>query len=205
MGYIYIIKNDLNNSVYIGQTSRNLEIRWKEHVRHTDQVIGKAIAKYGREHFYIEQIEECDDNELDERERYWIQQYQSFENGYNTTTGGQDKREVTHKVQEVLDLWEQGLTINRIVKQTNLNVETVRGYLNKNGIDHKQIKARANIYIGKAKARPIIQYTPDGDIIQRWDSISQAILQGASSEYYIRRSLEDGLPHGGYIWKDVEK
>jgi len=34
MGYIYIIKNDINDKIYIGQTSRSIEVRWKEHVRH---------------------------------------------------------------------------------------------------------------------------------------------------------------------------
>lgn len=202
MGYIYIIKNDINDKVYVGQTSRNIEVRWKEHVRHTDQIIDKAIHKYGFEHFWFEQVEECKDEDLDSHEQYWIMYYNSFQDGYNITTGGQESREVTNKMQEVLNLWQQGLTVNRIVEKTKLNVETVRSYLNKNGIDHKQIKTRANYYIGKAKARPVNQYTKDGVFIKKWDSIRQAVLAGITSESSIQRSLKDGKAHGNYIWKE---
>lgn len=201
MGFIYIIKNDINNHVYIGQTSRNIEIRWKEHIRHTNQIINLAIQKYGVEHFWIEQIEECEDSLLDERERYWINEYHSFDNGYNATTGGQDNQKTqTNRVQEVLDLWNSGLTINRIVDKTKLNVETVRSYLNKNGITHDEIKKRANIYIGQAKAKTIYQYSSENEFIQSWPSTSEAVRHGYVKSN-IQRSLNDGKPHGGYIWK----
>ena len=201
MGYIYIIKNDINKKVYVGQTSRTLEIRGKEHVRHYNQTINQAISKYGAEHFWIEQIEECDDILLDERERYWINYYNSFNSGYNATTGGQDNQKAqTNKMQNVLDLWDSGLTVNRIVEQTKLNVETVRNYLNKNGISHKDIKARANIFIGAAKAKQIDQYDINNIFIRRWDSTAAAVKNGYSKSS-IERSLKDGKPHGGYIWK----
>lgn len=49
------------------------------------------MNKYGLEHFHIEIIEECDLKDLEEREIYWIQFYQSFKNGYNATLGGDGK------------------------------------------------------------------------------------------------------------------
>ena len=205
MGYIYIIKNDINDKVYIGQTSRSIEIRWKEHVRHHGQLIDDVIHKYGREHFYIDQVEECADEELDSREQYWINYYNSLQNGYNLTSGGKENITYTNnKVQEVLSLWEEGLTINRIVKTTKLNVETVRKKIKKNGIDHQQIKDRANIFIGAAKAKQIAQYTPDGDFIQLWPSTAEAVRNGYTRSS-IQRSLKDGLSHSGYIWKGVNE
>lgn len=202
MGYIYIIKNDINDKIYIGQTSRTVEIRWKEHVRQTTDIIYKAIQKYGIEHFWFESIEECDDALLDEREQYWIKQYNSFETGYNQTIGGQNGTTMTNKMSEVLSLWEEGLTVNRIVAKTGLNVETVRGYLNKNGIDHKQIKTRANKFIGAAKAKRIAQYDENNILIQYWDSTAEAVRNGYSKSS-IQRSIADEKPHGGYIWKQV--
>lgn len=201
MGYIYIIKNDINDNVYIGQTSRSLEVRWKEHVRHTDQIIDKAIHKYGIEHFYIEEIEKCEDDALDIREKYWIEQYNSFTYGYNCSSGGQQEKEATTRVEEVLLLWEEGLTVNRIVEKTKLNVETVRNYLNKNGINHKEIKDRANIYIGKAKARPVYQYDLNWNFIQEWESLAKAgkFIQQPGSN--IGRACKTGGNAGGYHWK----
>lgn len=97
LGKIYIITNDLNNKVYIGQTIRSLHTRFlchcsKDNGKGKNMYIKKAIQKYGREHFKIDLIEEVDEKLLDEREIYWIKFYNSFENGYNLTEGGNSNR-----------------------------------------------------------------------------------------------------------------
>jgi hypothetical protein len=48
------------------------------------------MNKYGLDHFHISQIEET--NDPDEREKYWIEYYGTFKNGYNATIGGDGKR-----------------------------------------------------------------------------------------------------------------
>lgn len=177
MGIIYIIKNTINEKVYIGQTSRTLEIRWKEYLRHYkcgDQAIYAAMRKYGIENFFVEKIEECEEDRLDEREIYWIQKYNSFNNGYNSTLGGRFEGFATDQINKVLLLWEQGYTVNKIVEQTSLNVETVRGYLNKNNIDHNQIRARANKAIAKSKSKPVFQYDKNNNFIKEWPSTMEA-------------------------------
>ena len=54
--------------------------------------MARAIRKYGAENFDIEIIEECDQNLLDSREKYWINYYNSTDDayGYNTSLGGKD-------------------------------------------------------------------------------------------------------------------
>lgn len=173
MGIIYIIKNSINEKVYIGQTSRTLEIRWKEYLRHYkygSQAIYTAMRKYGIDHFFVEKIEECEEDRLDEREMYWIQHYDSFNNGYNSTLGGRFENMATNRVEEVLQLWEQGNTVNKIVEKTSLNVETVRGYLNKNNIGHSEIRERANKAIAKSKSKPVFQYDRNHNFIKEWES-----------------------------------
>lgn len=44
------------------------------------------MRKYGVENFTIEEIEKTDNPE--DRERYWIEYFGSFKNGYNATIGG---------------------------------------------------------------------------------------------------------------------
>ena len=101
VGYIYKIYNDVNEKVYIGQTSCTVEKRWIEHLKTAKKTekyhysIHKAINKYGVEHFNIECIEilYCETKQqlslsLDEQEIYWISFYNSYMNGYNETTGG---------------------------------------------------------------------------------------------------------------------
>ena len=86
---IYKIENKINGMIYIGQ-SNNLERRYKEHFSNisSNQWIDKDIKEKGKENFNYEVIEYCDILELDEREKYWINYYNSFNNGYNQTLGG---------------------------------------------------------------------------------------------------------------------
>lgn len=93
MNTIYKITNDINNKIYIGQTTRDLNIRWKEHCRnglncHRNYPLYQAMYKYGISHFRIESLEKVDDSNVDEREKYWINYYQSYQKGYNATKGG---------------------------------------------------------------------------------------------------------------------
>ena len=57
-GRIYIIRNTINNKVYIGQTIHSVKLRFSKHLTSArkggDYVIGKAIRKYGEENFVFE-------------------------------------------------------------------------------------------------------------------------------------------------------
>lgn len=95
-GFIYKITNILNGKLYIGQTIQDVKERFYQHCATEcssevlNMAIHKAIKKYGKNNFTLEVIEEIDSTELNDRERYWIKFYDSFNNGYNSTIGGQD-------------------------------------------------------------------------------------------------------------------
>ena len=75
---IYKIQNLINNKIYIGQ-SIEIERRWQKHLTANDNfLIHKALKKYGKENFIFSIVEECDQSQLDEREQYWIQYYNSI-------------------------------------------------------------------------------------------------------------------------------
>lgn len=92
---IYKITNKLNNHSYIG-LSTTLEGRWKYHQtpynqeRESSKTLYKAFAKYGIDNFTFEILEECSVKELGEREKYYIAKYDTYHNGYNMTSGGED-------------------------------------------------------------------------------------------------------------------
>lgn len=90
-GYIYKITNDINDKVYIGETTRSIETRFSEHCfdNRSTSKIHKAIAEYGWQHFKIEEIEQVPISKLYEREAYWVKYYNSFYEGYNGTETGQ--------------------------------------------------------------------------------------------------------------------
>ena len=89
--YIYKITNKVNGKVYIGQSIRPIEQRFQRHINDAvnnilDTHFARAIRKYGKENFYIELVETCDNQtELNLREQYWIRKYDSINNGYNET------------------------------------------------------------------------------------------------------------------------
>jgi hypothetical protein len=51
------------------------------------------MRKYGIENFHIEQIEEVANDQLNEREKYWISYYNTYFDGYNSTLGGEGSLE----------------------------------------------------------------------------------------------------------------
>ena len=85
---IYRIHNLINGQDYIGQ-SNNIYHRWEQHKARYDKcAIHLALLKYGIDNFEFSIIEECPEEKLDERERYWISYYNSYNNGYNENDGG---------------------------------------------------------------------------------------------------------------------
>ncbi len=89
---IYKITKKENGKSYIGQ-SNNIERRIKEHQYKIDIPIELAIHKYGKDAFTYEVIEECDLEQLDEKERYWIAYYNTYKGfGYNCSEGGGNNR-----------------------------------------------------------------------------------------------------------------
>ena len=94
-GKIYKYTNLINGKVYIGQTRQTLEQRdYKHQTQLNDNTyFHRAIKKYGRDNFSLELVEDnIPFNELDEKEKYYINYFESFYvtgKGYNLTQGGQ--------------------------------------------------------------------------------------------------------------------
>jgi len=90
-----MIKNIINNKVYIGQ-SKELHKRFKRHINelknnnHHSVHLQRAWNKYNEENFVFEIIEYCTEDGLNEKEIYWINYYNAcnYNNGYNNKEGG---------------------------------------------------------------------------------------------------------------------
>lgn len=115
MGYIYKITNKINNKIYIGKTEKTLQERWDRHIVNAfnlnlDYPLYRAFRKYGINNFIIDIIENnISSLNINERERYWINYYDSYNTGYNATLGGDgqclyDSKEIAKKYMELKNI-----------------------------------------------------------------------------------------------------
>lgn len=87
---IYKIENKINGKCYIGQ-SINIEKRFINHrssIKNKNLPLYCEIREYGIENFCFCVIEECESRFLNEKETFWIKEYNSYLNGYNQDLGG---------------------------------------------------------------------------------------------------------------------
>lgn len=121
---IYKIENLITHHIYVGQ-SVNIYGRWGKHRTSSadkkfDTPLYRAIRKYGLENFSFEIVEECSRELLDDREKYWINHYNSYHNGYNQTLGGQGNLWKGNSL--TLELVEQIREELRATEQTNMEI-----------------------------------------------------------------------------------
>lgn len=146
---IYKITNLVNNKCYIGQ-SQNIQSRWSHHRSFKEDSknypLYSAFKKYGMDNFKFEILEECLVDKLDEREIYWIDYYDSYNTGYNNTTGGQG--------------WP-----NAIIKISKEDLKIIYDLLQNSSIPQREIAKRFNVgedtisEINNGKSRVQIGYT----------------------------------------------
>lgn len=90
MACIYMYENKINGKKYIGQTN-NIKRRHSQHLCTNETCIDKAIKTYGAANFRLVILEDGIESqeELDERERFYIEYYDTYNSGYNKSYGGQ--------------------------------------------------------------------------------------------------------------------
>lgn len=110
---VYKIENEIDGKMYIG-ASTNIKKRWSNHKdrafcttdKEYNKVLYQAFREFGLDVFNFFIIEEVDDLEnLRNREKYYIQQFDSENNGYNVAYAVEDKHH-NHKLskEDVIDI-----------------------------------------------------------------------------------------------------
>jgi len=121
---IYCIENLVNHKKYIGQ-SVNILDRWSKHRselnrgKHDNDYLQKSWNKYGSDCFAFSILERCERQQLDERERYFINFYETLNRdfGYNLKSGGQDNNYVCDEVKKKISDAQKKVYENSDLKQ----------------------------------------------------------------------------------------
>lgn len=190
MGYkkvigIYCIQNLINGKKYIGQ-SVNIKSRWAHHKRelikgiHYNQHLQRSWTKYGLENFKFCILELCKDDELDDKEEFYIKKYKTENSkyGYNHRAGG---------------------NTTSISDATKIKI----GLSNKNKIRSNVFKEHlSKVNSGRVFKHTIVyQYDLSGNFIRSFYSIAEASRQTGISYTSIRNSCHKKLKNEKFfIW-----
>jgi len=163
MFYIYMFKNKLNDKVYIGETG-NIKRRRKDHIglalskgyfkKVKQQLIHKAINKYGIDNFEFSIIDQFDnfDDAMTAEIRY-IKQYKSKNRkyGYNLTDGGEGfinspNKKLSKKqvVQLIKDYVNQDISMKKLSIRYNISRDSVHKILTKQ--NYYQVKIPKKLF-----------------------------------------------------------
>ena len=123
---IYRVYTNFNNACYIGQ-AKDIYERFNSH--HIYDYKNKknccyntkfysALREHGLDAFEVEVIDLCPIEELDEKEIYYIAQYNSFHHGYNSTEGGQNQSPNIHSL-KTEEKRQQTRELNQSLKGEN--------------------------------------------------------------------------------------
>lgn len=148
-GYIYEVKNNINNKIYIGQTLY-IKRRFKDHKanRYHNPHFKHAISYYGADNFSFSILyslkledEKMLKKILNHLEKFWIMAHSSYNpnKGYNSNYGGRS---------------QSGMKYSKESRQ-------------------KMANSAKFIHIGKlsGKAKAIDQYDLNNKFIKHWDCI----------------------------------
>lgn len=139
--YVYRITNLINQKNYIGVTTRTVEERFKEHWhrrndKERNSAISAAMLKYGFSNFKVELLETVKDiEELFKREQYWIKYFNSYNNGYNLTEGGEGfsyREDII--IEEVLELYKETRSSVKVAEILGCGENTILRRLQSAGI-----------------------------------------------------------------------
>ena len=198
---VYIIKNTVNNKIYIGSSSHNINNRITVHKRflkqnkHENIYLQALYNNYGKNAFVFEILEICNKEFCIEREQYYLDLYQSYKRdiGYNIKEKANSnlgfKFSKESKLKMSLAKKGKKLTNEHILKSKLARTGQKR---TQKTIELQNIK----------KFKKILQYNLDETFVKEWDSLKEVEIffnvKGAIGNC-VRRGFN--YTSCGYKWK----
>lgn len=223
-GYIYKIINTVNDKIYIGQTTTTIEKRFRDHkgsVKNGKYDLYRDMRKYGIDCFDIIEIDNTNAetlnaliDKLNVLEINYIEKYDSFNNGYNNTIGG-DNYDILSIKKPVTQYDYDGNIINKYIsvseasRQTNISsidismccnkkLYTAGGYIWR--FQNKTIKP-LELELIKYKNRKVCQYDLNKNLINTFDTIVEASKYTSVGKASISKCCNhNNKTAGGYVF-----
>lgn len=158
-GVVYKITNNINGKIYIGKTinMHKRHLKYLSCVRNgSSQPIVKAMIKYGVENFTFEVVSTfMNEDELNKGEIYYINKFNSINEGYNISLGGdggdtmsnhknkdiiykkrsakisgnnsyQYRHDLDEHIKEIIELNSNGLSANDLAEKFNCSEKAIK-------------------------------------------------------------------------------
>lgn len=141
-GLIYQATNKETGKVYIGQTIQSLPFRINQHNyvarKNPQDYFHRALNKYPDNFDWSIVEDNIPIDQLDNKERYWIQKKNSFiPNGYNSTLGGQGNSILILDEKEICEAYQEGFSGIELSKYYNCSTAVIYKILEKNHIKRR--------------------------------------------------------------------
>ena len=216
---IYLITNTINGKYYVGQ-SIDIEKRWHNHKKDYynpnsssyKTYFYQALRKYGVKNFSFAVIEECKEEELNEKEIYWIHTLSANnrEIGYNTTEGGDGVRGYWDKPVYQYDKEGNFITeyksASEAIRQAGITaiLSCCGGFTKSSGgyiwsyVKYDQVPQ----YKRNSHTVAVYQYDLEGNFIQSFPSILEASIASGVKLANIRTCVQKNaqIRAGNFMW-----
>jgi group I intron endonuclease len=210
-GIIYTVTNKETKMVYVGLTTKSLEERKKDHIKKSKKgksyAFQNAIATHGPDAFRWEKVDYATTiNDLAQKEKAYILKYNSKEDGYNQSEGGEIQKSVYQ-----YDV-SNGMLINKYPSLAHagatvgLNKQDLsKVCLSVNKLSNGFVWTYSATYpidIKDQRKKVVQQLTLDGTLITEYKSVSEASkLTGCNKTSIAKVCRGERQSCGGFSWR----
>ncbi|WP_417372266.1 NUMOD1 domain-containing DNA-binding protein [Gelidibacter japonicus] len=211
---VYKVTNQIDPMIYIGVTTQKLESRVNDHIKKSINGLGhyfhEAIGTYGPEAFNWEQIDSAKSvEELAQKERDYIGQYDSFRNGYNSNSGGGFKKPIyqydlagklVNTFQDLDSAANAVSVVNKSISAACLGkIKTCKGFY------WSYILREPYLCIKDARRKKVIQMDLNDNFIAQYRSVADASNSTGTNKSSIAKCCRDEYKKAsGFKWKYVD-
>ena len=211
---IYKVIHRESDKVYVGATSKSLEERKADHIQKSNKGLGsyfqEAIGTFGPEAFSWEQIDTANDvNEMADKEKQYILEYNSNKNGYNLDCGGGVQKKVyQYSIPDgiLLNRYDSLKNAANAINASRKSIsnaclgynKTCRGFYWSYTLTEPFVP---NVDLRK---KEVLQTSLDGEMIARYNSVSEASrIAGISKTCISRCCRGEREQSSGFLWKYI--